>query len=94
MYPEKPKRASQLPTESTTAIILVLVLLVPTLLVIAPQFNSEQFTDMVLLTVMISLTIYLVYQSLLILLYSYLQIENENPNSSDSPSKLPGVEES
>jgi len=72
MYPEKPKReekpkrGSRKHKQALARAILALLFLVPTLLMLFSRFNQEQFVHMALLTLMITLGIYIVYQMVLI----------------------------
>lgn len=92
MYPEKakrdqekPKRNAQASKQAFSHIILACLFLVPSLLFILPRFNPKQFVDMALLTMMICLTIYLVYQTAISLIATAFDIGYKQEENTDFP---------
>jgi uncharacterized membrane protein len=90
MYPEKakreqekPKPASKRPRQVYSRFILALLFFLPSLFFIIPRFNYKQFVDMTLLTVMITLAVYLVYQSVIILFAPAFTIADETEEEAD-----------
>lgn len=94
MYPEKPKRDDEKPKRSSQQgwqapirLILALLILVPSLFFLLARFNQEQFIDMILLTMMITLTVYLCYELMRQLLTTVFNMPIESPSNSDFPSE-------
>lgn len=92
MYPEKPKRDQEKPKRhpgqgkfALSRFFLASLFFVPGLLLMLPRFNQKQFVDMLLLTVIISLSIYLVYQLVIFLLASALGLLYETEENTDFP---------
>lgn len=91
MYPEKPKRDDEKPKRSSQQakapirLMLVLLILVPALFFILPRFNSEQFIDMILLTMMITITIYLCYEIIIRVLISAFNMRSKSLQNPDFP---------
>ena len=86
MYPEKTKNHPK-PKHSLIRLILALLFFVPSLLFILPHFNPEQFIDIALLIIMITLTIYLVYQTLGVFLINTATMDAEHTECSDLSSE-------
>lgn len=90
MYPEKPKREEK-PKHSSkrkyalVRFILALLFLVPSLLFMLSRFNHEQFVDMALLTIMITLAVYLVYEIVSIFFSSVFRMTTESSETPDLP---------
>ena len=92
MYPEKAKRETEKPKRRSRSakyahirFILVCLFLVPSLFYIVPRLKIEQSVDMLALTIIISLTVYLVYEILRILLANALGISSIEDDLTEFP---------